>query len=141
MHSGIIHYVLISMIPHILMIDDQISLPRFIAMELNTEGYQVSLSSNSTGALSIMQALNPDLIVLNWELRRRSGLDIYRQLRVANKQIPIVIITAEEDDCCLELKLEAQDWLVKPFLISDLLKAIEYHLKPKVQRLNIRCLI
>ena len=89
---------------------------------------------DNTDELSIIRALNPDLIVLNWELRRRSGLDIYRQLRLVDSRVPIVIITAEDEDGCRSaLEKGAQICLTKPFSISDLLKAIEYHLKGEKQ--------
>ncbi|MDX2211768.1 MAG: response regulator [Oculatellaceae cyanobacterium bins.114] len=121
------------MVPHILVIDDQISLPHFIAMELRTEGYQVSINCDDVSPYCIPE-LNPALIVLNWELRRTSGLNVYRQLRLVNQQIPIVVITAEdESSCCLALGLGVQTCLTKPFSMNDLLTAIDYHLNPKPQ--------
>jgi two-component system response regulator VicR len=125
------------MVSHILVIDDQVSLSRFIAMELQVEGYQVSMSCDNADDLSRVQELNPDLIVLNWELRRASGLEIYRQLRLTDNQIPIIVITAkDESNCHSALGLEAQTCLTKPFSMNDLLKAIEYHLKFQKQTVN-----
>ena len=49
--------------PHILVIDDQISLPRFIAMELDAEGYHVSISCDDIAELSAIRDLKPDLII------------------------------------------------------------------------------
>ncbi len=115
---------------HILVIDDQASLPRFIAMELHAEGYQVSVSCDSVAELSTIRELNPDLIVLNWELRRTSGLDLCRQLSLISNQVPIVVITVnDESDCYLALQLGVQTCLTKPFSISDLIKTIESHFK------------
>ncbi len=123
------------MVPHILVIDDQISLPRFIAMELHAEGYQVSITSDHVAEPSLVQELNPDLIVLNWELRCTSGLNLCRQLMLDDNQVPIVIITTEEGGSYrLALELGVQTCLTKPFLMNDLLKAIEYHLKHKKQK-------
>jgi DNA-binding response OmpR family regulator len=115
------------MAPHILVIDDQINLPRFIAMELQSEGYQVSLYCDDE--LATIQELNPDLIVLNWELRRKLGFNIYRQLRSVDHQVPIVVITTEDEcSCRLELEMGVQTCLTKPFSMNDLIQAIEYHL-------------
>ena len=115
------------MAPHILVIDDQINLPRFIAMELQSEGYQVSLCCDDE--LATIQELNPDLIVLNWELRRKLGFNIYRQLRSVDHQVPIVVITTEDEcSCRLELEMGVQICLTKPFSMNDLIQAIEYHL-------------
>jgi DNA-binding response OmpR family regulator len=115
------------MISHILIIDDRISLPRFIAMELREEGYQVSISCNTDR--SFIKVLAPDLIILNWELRRLSGFDICRQLRLTSKHIPVIVMTAEDmSDCHLALELGVQACLTKPFSITDLLKTIDYYL-------------
>jgi DNA-binding response OmpR family regulator len=120
------------MTPHILVIDDRINLSRFIAMELHSEGYRVSLSYDHKTELSIVREMKPDLIVLNWELRRTSGFNIYRQLRAVDKQVPIVVITAKDESSCrLALELEVQTCLTKPFLMNDLLKAIEHLLCEK----------
>lgn len=128
------------MTPHILVIDDQISLPRFIAMELHSEGYQVSLSGDRVGASAKLQELNPDLIVLNWELRCTSGLNMCRQLMSVENQVPVLIITAEDGSSYRSaLELGVQACLTKPFSINDLLKAIEYHLKHKKQ--EVKCSI
>ena len=117
------------MVSHILVVDDQISLPRFIAMELYAEGYQVSISNDVVAELSVVRELKPDLIVLNWELRCISGHDACRQLRFAGNQVPIVVITAEDkSSCCPALELGVQTCLTKPFSMNDLLKAIACHL-------------
>ncbi|NEQ22435.1 MAG: response regulator transcription factor [Microcoleus sp. SIO2G3] len=122
------------MVSHILVIDDQISLSRFIAMELHVEGYQVSVNCDDVAELSMIQKLNPDLIVLNWELRRTSAFDICRQLRLVGNQVPIVVVTAKDESSCRSaLKLGAQTCLTKPFLMNDLLKTIENHLKYEKQ--------
>lgn len=122
--------------PHILVIDDQTNLPQFIAMELDTEGYRVSLCEGAAG-LSRIQALNPDLIILNWELRSASGCKICSQLRLAGNRIPIVVITAKGDSnyrAILEKGVQA--CLIKPFLMNDLLNIIETHLSCEKQ---IKC--
>lgn len=128
------------MAPHILVIDDRISLPRFIAMELNVEGYQVSIHDDGVAKLPIIRELNPDLIVLNWELRSASGLDICRRLSLCDNQIPIIVVTAQgESNYQSILELGVQACLTKPFSMSDLLKTIERCLKPENQRLKCPC--
>jgi len=122
------------MVSHILVIDDKISLSRFIAMELHVEGYQVSVNCDEVAELSMIQTLNPDLIVLNWELRRTSAFDICRQLKLAGNQVPLVVVTAKDESSYRSaLELGAQTCLKKPFLMNDLLKAIENHLKCEKQ--------
>lgn len=124
----------IPMTPHILVIDDRINLSRFIAMELHSEGYQVSISYDNATELSILKNMKPDLIVLNWELRRTSGCEVYHQLRLIDQKVPIVVITAKDESSCrLALELEVQACLTKPFSMHDLLKTIEYLCKKKVE--------
>ncbi len=116
------------MIPHILVIDDQISLPRFIALELQAEGYQVSVDCDLS-ELSSLQKLNPDLIVLNWELRQSSGCDVCRQLKRVGNQIPLIVIVSQDEwSIQLALDLGARTYLTKPFSMNDLLRIIDYHL-------------
>lgn len=118
------------MTSHILIIDDRINLPRFIAMELRAEGYQVSINDENANELSLMRNFDPDLIILNWDLRRTSGINLYQRLRLADSRVPIVILTAKDKSSChLALELGAQTCLTKPFSMNDLLKAIDYHLK------------
>jgi len=128
------------MAPHILVIDDRISLPRFIAMELNVEGYQVSIHDDGIAKLSTVRELSPDLIVLNWELRSASGLDICRRLSLCINQIPIIVVTAKEESNCRSiLELGAQACLTKPFSMNDLLRTIERYLKPEKPRVRCSC--
>jgi DNA-binding response OmpR family regulator len=123
---------------HILVIDDQINLPRFIEMELQAAGYQVSLSCDDQSGLSIVRTGKPDLIVLNWELRCASGLHLYRWLRLIDEQVPVVIITAEDEENSRRLASEpgTQVCLTKPFSMSDLLKIIKSQLKLEKQGVN-----
>ena len=116
------------MIPHILVIDDQISLPRFIALELQAEGYQVSVDCD-LAELSSLQKLNPDLIVLNWELRQSSGLDVCRQLVRVGNQIPLIVVMSQDEwSLRSALELGAKTCLTKPFSMNDLLRIIDHHL-------------
>ncbi len=120
----------ILMPPHILVIDDQISLPRFIEMELQSAGYRVSLSCYDRFRLPDCQIFKPDLILLNWELRCTSSLSIYRQLRSVDRQVPIVIITTEDvNHHHLASERAPAVYLTKPFSISDLLAVIKLQLK------------
>lgn len=123
------------MTPHILIIDDRINLPRFIAIELHAEGYQVSI--NGDADRSTLQSINPDLIILNWELRHSSGLDVYQHLRSVYPSIPIVVLTAQGEDSCRQaLTLGVKICLTKPFSMDDLLRAIACQLTCKQQKIG-----
>jgi DNA-binding response OmpR family regulator len=118
---------------HILVIEDQLKLARFLEMELHYEGYQVSLRHDGVSGLAAIQACNPDLVILDWELPRLSGPEICRQSRSTGNLVPIILITAKDEagDRQAGLEAGADDYLVKPFTMDDLLVKIRYHLKPE----------
>ena len=119
------------MFPHILVIDDQINLAHFIAMELNAEGYRVSIECENLGELpATLRSLDPDLVILNWELRSASGSDVCRQLKSSQHRAPVVVVTVEDQlGCRSGAGLGAQDCLTKPFSMNTLLKRIQHYLK------------
>lgn len=111
---------------HILIIDDQTNLQRLIEMELSAEGYQVSLNWENQPERSILTELNPDLVVLNWDLRHTSGSTIYQRLQSLKPNLPIVIITTkDESSCALTLDQATVVYLTKPFSMSNLLTAVK----------------
>lgn len=123
------------MTPHILVIDDRIHLPRFIAIELESAGYQVSICSHPPTQSSQLP-LSPDLIVINWELRSLSGPELCHQLNAQYRQVPIVAITAQDEtQSQAALQQGAQACLTKPFSISDLLNTMAVHLQPRIPQM------
>lgn len=122
---------------HILIIDDQINLSRFIAMELRAEGYRVSLKDGESAEGAIIRQLNPDLVVLNWDIRATPGLALYYQLRKVDEQLPIVVITASDKNYFYStFKLGAETCLTKPFSMPTLLRTIDHCLAHQHQRLE-----
>lgn len=114
----------------VLILDDPTSLPHFIAMELDAEGYQVSVVCDAVGKRAIAQK-QPDLILLNWDLRWASGFDLCRQLQTARERDyppAVIAMVNDESNCYLSQAVGAQSCLLKPFSMSDLLSAIERHL-------------
>lgn len=117
----------------ILIVDDQGSLSHFIEMELRTAGYQTSVSCTVADEPALFREVSPDLVVLNWDLRRTCASELCTQLKAGNDQLPIVAITAN-DECGCYLTKDVQTCLIKPFSISDLLAAIERQLAHRQQR-------
>lgn len=119
------------MFPHILVIDDQINLAHFIEMELNAEGYRVSVECDNLAELpATLHSIDPDLVILNWELRSASGKDVCRQLKLSQHRAPVVVVTVEDQlDYRSRSELGAQDCLTKPFSMNALLKRIQHYLK------------
>lgn len=112
----------------ILIVDDRVSLPHFIAMELQTAGYQTCISCDNATEPSIFWEVSPDLAILNWDLRRTSGPEVCAQLQLSDRQLPIVALTGDDEGDCYLLQ-SVKTCLTKPFLMPDLLMAIERHLR------------
>jgi DNA-binding response OmpR family regulator len=116
---------------HILVIEDEAKLAQFIELELKYEGYQVTLCHDGMSGLTAARETHPDLILLDWMLPGVSGLEICRRLRLTGDKVPIVLLTAKDEisDRVAGLDAGADDYLVKPFSIEELLARIRAHLR------------
>lgn len=119
------------MVSKILIIDDLTGLPRFIAMELQAEGYQISVI-DSPAKFSVSQALNHDLILLNWDLRWAAALDICHWLSACSQApAPIIATVNDQSSCYFSQEAGAQACITKPFSMNHLLAAIEPYFAAK----------
>ncbi|MGG6263032.1 response regulator transcription factor [Leptolyngbya sp. AN03gr2] len=110
---------------HILLIEDQVNLAHFIALELLAEGYKVSVEHHAKIGLTAAQVLCPDIIILSWDFPGESASKIYHQLRSMGNQISIVGMTVDARNHTIDhLKKDGIIWLMKPFSMQDLLNAI-----------------
>lgn len=115
---------------HILLVEDERQIARFIELELIHEGYQVTLASDGIDALIRARQDPPDLVVLDVMLPGTDGLEVCRRLRSgsgAGRAVPIIMVTAKDSipDRVTGLKTGADDYLTKPFSIEELLARIE----------------
>jgi DNA-binding response OmpR family regulator len=118
--------------PHkILLIEDDIKLAQFIEMELTCEGYQVNLAHNGLDGLTQARQAPPDLVVLDWMMPGLSGVEICRRLRSTGSKVPIILVTARDEisDRVAGLDAGADDYVIKPFSIEELLARIRSHLR------------
>lgn len=107
---------------HILLIEDQINLAKFIRLELEEQGYQVSIAGNIQFGLQILQKSQPHLIILDWRLIDRSSRE-YKRLQEQKNEIPILITTVQENNQAnLNVK---HHYLLMPFTIQELWTKIE----------------
>ncbi|RAM48353.1 response regulator transcription factor [Mastigocladus laminosus UU774] len=119
------------MTAHILLVEDEVKLARFVELELTTEGYQVSVAHDGMTGLTLARESSPDLAILDWMLPGLSGVEICRRLRSTGSSIPIILLTAKDEvsDRVAGLDAGADDYVVKPFSIEELLARIRAHLR------------
>ncbi len=116
---------------HILLIEDEVKLARFIESELNYEGYQVSIAYDGLTALTAARELHLDLVILDWMLPGLLGLEICRRLRNISNEVPIILLIGKDEvsDRIAGLDAGADDYVVKPFSIDQLLARVRTHLR------------
>ena len=116
---------------HILLVEDEVNLARFIELELESEGYQVSVAHDGMSGLSIARQTPPDLAILDWMLPGLTGLELCRRLRSTGSQLPVILLTAKDEvvDRVAGLDAGADDYVVKPFSIEELLARVRAGLR------------
>lgn len=119
------------MTSHILVVEDEAKLARFIELELQYEGYRVSVASDGLAGLATARESNPDLVILDWMLPGISGLEICRRLRATGDKVPVILLTAKDEvsDRVAGLDAGADDYVVKPFSVEELLARVRAHLR------------
>lgn len=119
------------MTARLLLVEDEVKLARFIELELSSEGYEISVAHDGMTGLSMLRESPPDLAILDWMLPGMSGLEICRRLRSTGSLIPVIFLTAKDEigDRVAGLDAGADDYVVKPFSIEELLARIRAHLR------------
>ncbi len=110
----------------ILIVEDERAVARSLEYGLAKEGFEVLWAKTANEALDLARTRNPRLILLDIRLPDGSGFDVCRQLRSEGKRQPILILTArdEEIDKVLGLELGADDYVVKPYKLRELIARI-----------------
>jgi DNA-binding response OmpR family regulator len=115
----------------ILLVEDDPSISRGLAMNLGLEGFKTVGAADGEEAIRLAQSQRPDLIVLDLMLPKVDGLEVIRRLRAANEDVPIVVLSAKGDeaDKVLALSLGADDYVTKPFGLAELIARIRAALR------------
>ena len=110
----------------ILIVEDEPAVARGLEYALKAEGYKVFWAKSGAEALELTRREQPDLITLDLRLPDLSGYDVCRALRSQNQRQPILMLTAkdEELDKVLGLELGADDYMVKPYGLRELVSRI-----------------
>ncbi len=111
--------------PRILVVDDEQAVLDLLVYNLSRAHYEVLTATDGRQALELAQQAAPDLILLDLMLPEIDGLDVCRQLR-RTSQVPVIVITArgEEVDRVVGLELGADDYVVKPFSVRELVARV-----------------
>ena len=120
---------------NILIVEDEQNLARFIELELTHENYHVDIENDGRIGLEKVLTKSYDLFILDLMLPNINGLEICRQIR-QKQSTPIIIITAKSDtyDKVVVLDYGADDYIVKPFDIEELLARIRAVLRRQPQK-------
>jgi len=117
--------------PHLLLVEDEEGLILGLEYALKREGYRVTVARDGEAGLSAARADRPDLLVLDLMLPKRSGFEVLELLRGEGHAYPVILLTAlgQEVDKVRGLDLGADDYVVKPFGLSELLARIRARLR------------
>ncbi|MFJ5963685.1 MULTISPECIES: response regulator transcription factor [unclassified Bacillus (in: firmicutes)] len=115
----------------ILVIEDEKKIARVISLELEYEGYEVTMKDTGMKGLQALEEDSFDLVLLDVMLPELSGLEVLRRVRKTNTATPIILITARGSvpDKVSGLDLGANDYITKPFEIEELLARIRAQLR------------
>src|SRR3989442_9402139 len=114
--------------PNILIVEDEEALVLLLRYNLEAEGYGVETVARGDEADLLLKERSPDLVILDWMLPGLSGIELCRRLRARpeTKRLPIIMLTArgEESEKVRGLATGADDYIVKPFSVPELLARV-----------------
>jgi two-component system phosphate regulon response regulator PhoB len=123
--------------PYALIVEDEAALVELIRYNLVKEGYEVATATDGEEALLLIEERQPDIVLLDWMLPKLAGIEVARRLRskAATRNLPIIMLTAraEESDRIRGLDIGADDYMTKPFSMSELtarIRAVMRRIRP-----------
>lgn len=117
----------------ILVVEDEPAQREVLAYNLEAEGYVVSRAENGEDALLLVEEDKPDIIVLDWMMPHLSGIEVCRRLKIRpeTRDIPVIMLSArsEEVDRVRGLETGADDYVIKPYSVLELMARVRSHLR------------
>jgi two-component system, OmpR family, phosphate regulon response regulator PhoB len=114
--------------PYALIVEDEVPLVELIRYNLEKEGYEVDAATDGEEAILLIEERQPDIVILDWMLPKLAGIEVCRRLRsrAATRNLPVIMLTArtEEADRVRGLDMGADDYMTKPFSMSELVARI-----------------
>ncbi|WP_341213197.1 phosphate regulon transcriptional regulator PhoB [uncultured Limimaricola sp.] len=119
--------------PHILIVEDEPSQRAVLSYNLESEGFRISEAEDGDAALLMVSEEIPDLIVLDWMLPGVTGIEICRRIKMRpeTRDVPIIMLSArsEEVDRVRGLETGADDYVVKPYSVTELMARVKGQLR------------
>ena len=115
----------------VLIVDDEKSIVDILRFNLEQSGFQTVVAYDGAEGLNLAGDCNPDIILLDVMLPGLDGFEVCRRLRAENNHVPIIMLTAreEETDKVLGLEIGADDYITKPFSMRELLARVEANMR------------
>ncbi|WP_411890328.1 phosphate regulon transcriptional regulator PhoB [Yoonia sp. SDW83-1] len=119
--------------PHVLVVEDEPAQREVLAYNLEAEGFRVTRAENGEDGLICVDEDAPDVIVLDWMMPHLSGIEVCRRLKIKpeTRAIPIIMLSArsEEVDKVRGLETGADDYVVKPYSVYELMARVRAQLR------------
>lgn len=119
--------------PHILVIEDEAPQREILVYNLESQGFRVSEAATGDEGLLLLSEEKPDVLVLDWMLPNVSGIEICRQIKTKpeTRDLPVIMLSArsEEVDRVRGLETGADDYVVKPYSVSELMARVKTQLR------------
>jgi two-component system, OmpR family, alkaline phosphatase synthesis response regulator PhoP len=111
----------------ILLVDDEVNIVQLVRLYLERDGYQVQSTGDGLEALKAVDRLHPALLVLDIMLPGLDGMEVVRRLRADHNNVPILMLTARDEDIdkIIGLELGADDYMTKPFNPRELVARVK----------------
>lgn len=119
--------------PCVLLVEDEPAQREILRYNLASEGYEVTMAENGDDALLLADEVKPDLVLLDWMLPGVSGIEVLRRMKASRQtaEIPVIMLSArsEEMDRVRGLETGADDYMIKPYSVSELMARIRTQLR------------
>ena len=115
----------------VLIVEDEVNIVDIVRFNLQREGYATLEAYDGEAGLAMAREKKPDLILLDVMMPKMMGFDVCRALRAEGDNVPVIILTAreEEEDKILGLEIGADDYITKPFSMRELLARVKANIR------------
>jgi CheY-like chemotaxis protein len=117
----------------LLVVDDDANIREMLDMVLVSEGFEVVTAAHGAAALTLVDQIRPDVILLDMKMPVMDGWEFLRRYRQRpGQKVPVVVLTAAQDDKRRAADTGADAYIAKPFAIDDLIRVLNQCLPPDV---------